>query len=126
MKKIMFLLLATLFTVMAYSQDKKMVDLKASQLPQEAQKFITLNLPGIPIIRAGKMEEKSVLTYMAVVEINGKQHAYLFDKDGKFTGKGDSLLNNKNKPPVAKPPVKEKEAKPATKTVTTEKTVPKK
>ncbi len=118
--------MATMFSMLVYSQDKKIIYLKVNQLPQESQKFISANLPGIPITRAGKIEEKSGLTYVAFVEINGKQHAYLFDKDGKFTGKGDNLVNNKKTAPVAKPPIKTQETKTLTKTPTTDNSVHKK
>ncbi len=99
-------MIAAMFSVVAFSQDKKLTELKPAQLPKEVTKWISQNLSGGTIVRAGKIEEKGVVTYGAVVEARGQKHAYLFDKDGKFTGKGDQLFDGKGQTPAAKPPVK--------------------
>ena len=119
-------MMAAMFSCMVFAQDRKVTELKSSQLPKETQTWITKNIPGGTITRAGKIEEKGVLTYAAVVELQGQKHAYLFDKDGKFAGKGDNLFGGKGQPPVAKPPVKTQEAKPATKPAATDNAATKK
>ena len=101
-------MIAAMFSMVVFAQNQKTTELKPSQLPKETTKWITENIPGGTITRAGKIEENGVLSYAAVVENKGQKHAYLFDKDGKFTGKGDHL-----KPAPAKLPVKAAEAKPA-------------
>ncbi len=116
MKKVLFFMMALLLTTVMYAQDRKMSELKASQLPKGVTDFITKNMPGATITRAGKIEDKSEVNYVAVVEMKGSKHAFLFDKDGKFKEKGDHLFNNKGqapaKPidpkatPAPKPPVK--------------------
>ena len=144
MKKIMFLLAAVIFSTVMFAQDRKMSELKTNQLPKGVTDFLSQNLPGAKITRAGKIEEKSELTYVAVVEIKGTKHAYLFDKNGKFKGKGDHLFNNQNqngsvKPAssgsatpareathVALPPVKTEPAKQAPKAPASETAAPKK
>ncbi len=83
-----------LFSGVVFSQDRKVTELKPNQLPKEATTWITSNIPGGKITRAGKVEEKGVLTYAAVVEFSGQKHSYLFDKDGKFVGQGDNYLKS--------------------------------
>lgn len=82
----MFVLVVT-----GYSQDRKMSEIKASDLPKGVSTWINDNLPGGKITRAGKIEEKGTVTYAAVIEAKGRKHSYLFDKDGKFIGKGDNV-----------------------------------
>lgn len=106
MKKVMFLLIATMFSMVVFAQDKKMTELKPNQLPKETTKWITQNAPGGTVVRAGKIEENGVLTYVAVVENKGQKHAYQFDKDGKFSGKAQAPANTKaaqTKVPAAAP-----------------------
>ena len=93
--------MAAMFSVVVFAQDKKMTEIKTSQLPKEITKWVTQNLPGGNLTRAGKIEEKGTLSYVAVVESRGQKHAYLFDKDGNFTGKGDNVLNAKSQGPDA-------------------------
>jgi hypothetical protein len=98
MKRIFMIVISALIVTAVMAQDKKMSELKTSQLPKETTKWVTTNIPGGKIARAGKIEEKGVLTYVAVVESSGQKHAYLFDKDGKFSGKGDHLFSGKGQP----------------------------
>ncbi len=81
-----------MFSGLVFSQDRKTTELKPSQLPKEANAWISTNLAGGKITRAGKVEEKGVVTYVAVVDLKGRKHSYLFDKDGKYAGKGDNAL----------------------------------
>ena len=103
MKKIIFFLIAAFFSSAVYSQDIKTTDIKNSQLPKETQVYISRNLPDAIITRAAKAEENGVLSYLVVVEVKGQKHAYLFDRDGKFTCKDDKYLP---KVSVAKSPEK--------------------
>ena len=92
MKKLMIFLMMIMFAGVTFSQDRKTTELKASQLPKEATNWISKNISGGKITRCGKVEEKGVVTYVAVVEQKGRKHSYLFDKDGKYTGKGDNAI----------------------------------
>ncbi len=123
MKKIVFLLVAAILATMVFAQDRTMSELKVSQLPKGVTDYISKNLPGAPITRAGKIEEKGEVTYVATVDVKGSKHTYLFDKNGTFKGKGDHLFNQPAKPavdksantpgttPAALPPVKTGAAK---------------
>jgi len=81
-----------MFAGMVFSQDRKTTELKPSQLPKDVTNWITKNISGGKITRAGKVEEKGVVTYVAVVDQKGRKHSYLFDKDGKYAGKGDNAV----------------------------------
>lgn len=94
MKTVIIIFMALVVSMTAGAQDKKMSELKTSQLPAATVKWVNDNVPGGKIARAGKIEEKGVITYVAVVEREGRKNSFLFDKDGKFTGKGDHLFRN--------------------------------
>ena len=81
-----------MFAGVAFSQDRKTTELKPSQLPKDVTNWISKNISGGKITRAGKVEEKGVVTYVAVVDQKGRKHSYLFDKDGKYAGKGDNSM----------------------------------
>ncbi|MCK9218971.1 MAG: hypothetical protein PHF97_12640 [Bacteroidales bacterium] len=89
MKKIMLLLIAVILGSFTFAQ--KVTEIKPSQLPKGVTDYISQNLPGVKIVRAGTLEDKGVLTYLVSTEIKGRKHAYQFDKDGKFIGKADHL-----------------------------------
>ncbi len=89
MKKTMLLLIAAIFSIAVFAQDRKQTEIKISQLPKETTKWVSENIAGGKIVRAGQMDEKGTRSYAAVVESNGQKYVYLFDKNGKFTGKGD-------------------------------------
>ena len=131
--------MAVMLTAVLYAQDKKMTELKTTQLPKEVTDFIAKNMPGSTITRAGKIEDKGVVSYVAVLERQGTKHAYQFDKDGKLIGKADHLNLSGAKPvkastvtdpaqaaPAAKPPVKTNTSNPAAKASATQSAVPKK
>ena len=80
-------MIAAMFSMVVFAQDKKMTELKPDQLPKEVTKWVSTNVPGGTIARAGEVEENKVLTYVAVVEAKGQKYGYQFDKDGKFLGK---------------------------------------
>jgi hypothetical protein len=148
MKKLSFLLLLVLLSSLAFSQDKKMTELKINQLPKSITDFVNKNFPGSTITRAGKIEEKGTLSYIAVVDNKGVKHSYVFDKDGKMVGKGDKILKELNSAPGTtkpsgpstpantdpqqgsstnkKPPVKAEETKSNTKPAATDQAPPKK
>jgi YD repeat-containing protein len=123
MKKIMLALIVAMFSLVGFAQDKKQTEIKVDQLPKEVTKWVTNNIPGGKITKAGKIEENGVVSYAAVVEARGQKHGYMFDKNGKFTGKADRMNQTA---PVAKPPVKAQEAKPTTKTSASDDAAPKK
>lgn len=108
MKKIIFVLIATLSIACLFAQDRKMSEIKPADLPKETAKWVTANIPGGSIVRAGKIEEKGTVNYVAVVENKGQKRSYIFDKEGKFVGKGDNLLKSAGqqapKPAVATDP----------------------
>ncbi len=120
---LIILLLSFMFTAGLYAQDKKMSEIKVSQLPKGVSEWVSKNIPGGSITRAGKIEENGGLSYVAMVDIKGQNRAFVFDKEGKFIGKGDNVL--KSSPP-AKPAVKAQESKPTDKSSATDNPAPKK
>jgi len=92
-----------LFTMVCVSQNQKLVDIKQSQLPKAALDFMKQNLPGAPVIRAAKLDDKTGITYIAVTQIKDKTFAYQFDKEGKFLGKADHLLKAQTQGSGTKP-----------------------
>jgi hypothetical protein len=92
MKQTIFLVLVLFFATVVFSQEKKMTELKTSDLPKGVTTWVNDNIPGGKITKAGKIEEKGVVSYAVAVESKGRKHSYLFDKDGKFSGKGDNLF----------------------------------
>jgi hypothetical protein len=120
MKKVMFLFIASFLFATVFAQEKKTTEIKINQLPKGVSDWVTQNVAGGKITRAGKIEEKGVISYVAMVDMKGQNRAFLFDKDGKFTGKGDDLLKK------TKPPVKTQDAKPPTKAPATTDPAPKK
>jgi hypothetical protein len=107
MKKTAMLLLLTIYSLMVFAQERKLTEIKPDQLPKGVKTWVDQNAPGGKIVRAAKMVELNVLTYIAVVESKEQKRSYQFDKDGKFIGKADKLFNNedlKTKGPKASPP----------------------
>lgn len=104
MKKLFVFLLAIVLTMPLSAQDKKMSEIKTSQLPKGVASWVSKNIPGGEITRAGTVVEKNVTTYVAVIESKGRKHSYLFDKDGKFLGKGDNLMQSQGKPAIQQAP----------------------
>lgn len=78
---------------------KKINEVKIPDLPNGISDYVKKNIPGGTIVRAGTIEEKGILTYVVMVKDNNGKHAYLFDKSGNFTGKGDHLLPNRGQGP---------------------------
>jgi hypothetical protein len=110
MKKILITLTAVLFSTILFAQ--KTAEIPVSKLPKAATNYITDNLPGTKIVKAAKIDDKGVITYSATVDVKGKNHVFIFDKDGKFLKKGDDLVGA---------PAKDKSsAKPAEKPLTDE------
>ncbi len=79
--------------------NKKMAEIKSTELPRGVHDWVAKNVPGGKITRSGKIEENGILTYVAVVTVSNGKHAYLFDKSGNFTGKGDHLFPGKGRGP---------------------------
>ncbi len=96
-------MIAAVFSMVVFAQDKKMTEMKPDQLPKEITKWVSQNAQGGTIVRAGKVEENKVLTYVAVVETKGQKHGYQFDKDGKFLGKVQAPAATKNSGPQTAP-----------------------
>lgn len=104
MKKILLSLAAIMITTIMFAQ--KSTDIPVSKLPKAATAYITDNLPGTTITKAAKIEDKGVITYSATVDVKGKKHLFIFDKDGKFLKKGDDLVGA---PPKDKNAAKQEE-----------------
>jgi hypothetical protein len=110
MKKIIISLAAIMMTTIMFAQ--KSTDIPVSKLPKAATEYLTNNLPGTTITKAAKIEDKGEITYSATVDVKGKKHLFIFDKEGKFLKKGDDL--------VAEPAKDKSAAKPAEKPLTDE------
>jgi hypothetical protein len=64
--------------------------LKNDQLPQAALDYIAKNFSGSKIISAAKtVDDKNVVKYEAMVEINKESTEVVFDVNGKFLGKNE-------------------------------------
>lgn len=109
MKKIILLFVAAIMVLAVTAQERKVVELKKEQLPKTTQKYIADNFPGGTVARAGKVDDKGVVSYVVVIDTKGRKHSYVFDKDGNFQGKGDKMV-----PPP--PPAGAKQATGATQT----------
>ncbi len=104
-------MVAVLCSTLLFAQ--KQTEIKASQLPKATTDYITSNLPGTTIFRAVKADDKGTITYNVAVDVKGRKHIFVFDKDGNFLKKGDNLVQDA-KPATtttdpknaAKPPVK--------------------
>ncbi len=95
------MILASLFAVtFLFAQTK--TEIKTTDLPKAAVKYVKDNLPGATITRAFRMEENKVISYGTVLDIQGRKHILIFDKNGNFLKKGDNLVEDK----PAKPPQK--------------------
>ena len=108
MKKII-LLIALIFIASGLNA-QKLTEMNVSKLPKATTDYIKENLPGAKIVRAVKADDKGVITYNVGIDIKGRKHMLVFDKDGKFLKKGDDLV----KSDVAKPKTSPAPAKPAT------------
>ena len=92
MKKVLTFLAAILCSTMMIAQNPKITEIKTNQLPKAVGDYVSKNLGNGTVTRAAKVEENGTLSYLAMVDMKGQKHAFLFDKDGKFTGKADHLL----------------------------------
>lgn len=129
----MLMLIAALFSMGIFAQNGNVTEIKTTELPKETAKWVSENIPGGKIVRAGKIDDKGTISYAAVVESSGQKHSYLFDKNGKFTGKGDNLMKGKTQSaPATKAPASTQTTttksgtKQQTTTTTATETVPKK
>lgn len=125
MKKIILLLIAITFSGLVTAQERKIAEIPVSQLPKGVSTYVNGTLPGSKIIQAAKVVENSGTSYIAVVNVNGKNHPYQFDSNGKFKGKPDPALIKEAKlkmagqqpktkaDPNAKPPVNTDPPQPA-------------
>jgi len=93
MKKIILTLVAALCSTLLFSQNYS--EIKASQLPKGATTYVTTNFKGMPIKKAVKIDDNGVIKYGAVLEGNGRKYTLVFDKNGKFLDKGESLFGKK-------------------------------
>jgi hypothetical protein len=91
-----FSVVAILVLWSAFSFSQKMSEIKTSSLPKSVTEYVQKNLPGSQITKAAKVEDKGVVTYNVAVDVKGKKHILIFDKDGKFLKKGDNVVGNKS------------------------------
>ena len=106
MKTVLITCAALLISGFLFAQ--KTTDIPVAKLPKAATDYIKENLPGTTITKATKVEDKGVITYNVSIDVKGRKHILVFDKDGKFLKKGDDLIQSsapKNKP-VSAPPAK--------------------
>lgn len=108
MKKIILLLIAITFSGLVTAQERKISEIPVNQLPKGVSSYVNEMLPGSKIIQAAKVVENSGTSYIAVVNVNGKNHAYQFDNNGKFKGKPDPGLIKEAKLIMAGQPPKTK------------------
>lgn len=112
MKKIVIAVLVLLVSTALFAQ--KSTEIAVSKLPAATTKYINDNLPGAKITKTHKLEENGVVTYGVGIDVKGRTHLLIFDKDGKFLKKGDNLIPSpasKTQPatkPVRKTPATEK------------------
>jgi hypothetical protein len=92
MKRIFLFLTVIMISGATFAQ--KTTEIQASKLPKATTKYIADNLPGSTITKAAKVEDQGVLTYNVTVDVKGKKHLFIFDKDGKFLKKGGELINS--------------------------------
>lgn len=110
MKKTLLIIISLLFTSTLFAQ--KMTEIKTSDLPKATTDYIATNMPGSTLFKAAKVEENGTFTYNVAVDIKGRKHILVFDKDGKFLKKGDNMVqeqkSNPNTDPknAPKPPAK--------------------
>ena len=111
MKQITLILAAILISACVYAQ--KATEIPASKLPKATTNYIADNLPGATITKAAKVDDNGVLTYNVGIDVKGKKHLLIFDKDGKFLKKGDDKINSyaPKEKPASKPPQKGEPAK---------------
>ena len=100
MKKVLLLPVAFILISGAFAQ--KMTEVKTRDLPKPIEKYINENMPGVTIFKAVKVEDKGTLTYNVAIDVHGRKHILVFDKDGKFLKRGDDLVNSPNKTAVNK------------------------
>lgn len=125
MKKLFAFLTALFLTVVVIAQERKIAEIPVSQLPKGVSTYVNGTLPGSKIVQAAKVVENSGASYIAVVNVNGKNHPYQFDSNGKFKGKPDPAIIKEAKlkmadqqpktkaDPNAKPPVNTDPPQPA-------------
>jgi hypothetical protein len=91
MKKLLITLAAIIISTTAFAQ-KKTTEVAVAKLPKATTDYIKDNLPGASITKAYKIEEKGDITYDVGIDVKGRKHQLIFDKDGKFLKKGDALI----------------------------------
>ena len=101
MKKVLTLLVASFFLSGAFAQ--RMTEVKTKDLPAPIGKYINDSMPGTSIFKAVKIDDKGALTYNVAIDLHGRKHILVFNKDGKFLKKGDDSINSAKKA-VRNPP----------------------
>jgi hypothetical protein len=92
MKKTLITIIVLLISTLLFAQ--KTTEIPVGKLPKATTDYINDNLPGATITKAAKVEDKGVVTYNVGIDIKGRKHLFIFDKDGKFLKKGDELINS--------------------------------
>lgn len=91
MKKIALFTFAVLFSTLLSAQ--KLTEIQSKDLPKATTDYIATNMPGSTVFKAVKAEDKGVITYNVAIDLKGRKHIMIFDKEGNFLKKGE-------KPPV--------------------------
>lgn len=89
MKKLLLVVLATLFISSVFAQ--KTTEIKTKDLPKATTDWIKTNMPPAVIEKSVKLDDKGTITYNVLVTSVGRKHILVFDKDGKYLQKGDDL-----------------------------------
>ena len=97
MKNILSLAIAVLFPIILFSQDYE--EIKAKELPKGVHEYLTKNMPGATIARAARGIEQGQTIYAAVIEVGTDKRVMIFDKDGAFLRKANSLSSTSTDPP---------------------------
>jgi hypothetical protein len=114
MKKIVLMVALLLPAVVLLAQEQKDAPVKAkteksentqinpSQLPKNVNNYITTNLPGAKITKATRNPGSQDAMYQVSVDLKGKEHSLIFDKDGNFRKMGEEKTKISTAPPKKK------------------------
>jgi len=92
MKKNFFLISILLVPYLVLSQNYS--EIRVPELPRGVQDYVTKNMPGGTISRAAKITENGQTVYGAVISYRDGKYSMVFDKDGNFLRKVESLSSS--------------------------------
>jgi hypothetical protein len=87
------------------TQKSNAKEIPVSQLPKAATDYITNNLPGAKITKVTKAENDAEAMYHVAVDLKGKAHSLIFNKEGKFMKMGEEKVTTPT--PTVKAPATE-------------------